>query len=238
MVYSEVTVAWDFNPSEVEWELTCDDGGAPIGGGSPYAATHALPLGASCTLKMVDRFGDGWQRARWSAPAWIGNESHSLGTYLQGGEYPHGGGLETVSFTVALQPPSPPPPPRSPPPSPPVPPEPPRPPFAPPVTARSIYLGVGYCRDTDGENSWDEWFGHCLDTVEECVQLCEATPKCTCFAHATPESVPAAHDTEGCVTKGSGRCMLFIGSAVATQTSGYEGYRAYRVAAAPRPPPP
>ena len=146
MVHSEVTVAWDFNPSEVEWELTCDDGGAPIGGGSPYAATHALPLGASCTLKMVDRFGDGWQRAHWSAPAWIGNESHSLGTYLQGGEYPHGGGLETVSFTVALQPPSPPPPPRSPPPPPRVPPEPPRPPFAPPVTARSIYLGVGYCR--------------------------------------------------------------------------------------------
>jgi hypothetical protein len=185
---------------------------------------------------MIDRFGDGWQHARWSAPAWIGNESFSLGTYLQGGQYPNGGGLETVSFTVALQPPSPPPPPLVAP-EPPRPPRPPRPPSAPPVTARSFYLGIGYCRDADRENSWDEVFGLCLDTVEECAQLCEATPKCTCFAHATPESLPAEGDYDGCFTKGSGRCVLYVGSAVATQTSGYEGYRAYRVAAAPRPPP-
>ena len=137
MVHSEVTVKWsltrvELDPSQVEWELTCDDGGDPIGGGASYAATHALPLGASCTLKMVDLYGDGWQGSRWSAPAWIGNERYSLGDYLQGGEYPYGGGLETVSFTVALQPPSPQPPPRSPPPPPLVPPEPPRPPFAPP----------------------------------------------------------------------------------------------------------
>ena len=237
MVHSEVTVAWDAMPSDVEWELTCNDGGDPIGGGASYAATHALPLGASCTLKMVDRFGDGWQGAHWSAPAWIGNESHSLGTYLQGGRYPHGGGLETVSFTVALQLPSPPPPPLSPPPPPLVPPEPPRPPFAPPVTARSIYLGVGNCRDADGQDAWDLKSYHCLDTVEECAQLCEATPKCACFAHATPESLPAKDDWEGCVTAGSGRCELYTGSAVGTARSGHEGYHAYRLAPAPSPPP-
>ena len=200
MVHSEVTVAWDGNPSQVEWELTCNDGGDPIRGGASYAATHALPLGASCTLKMVDRFGDGWQGAHWSAPAWIGNESHSLGTYLQGGRYPHGGGLETVSFTVALQPPSPPPPPLSPPPPPLVPPEPPRPPFAPPVTARSIYLGVGNCRDADGARRTGvgslRGGVSCLDTVEECAQLCEATPECACFAHATP-AVAARELTTG-----------------------------------------
>jgi hypothetical protein len=83
MVHSEVSVAQDTWLSEVAWELTCDGLEAPIEGGSPYAATHALPLGASCTLKMVDLFGDGWQGAYWSAPAWTGNESYSLGTYLQ-----------------------------------------------------------------------------------------------------------------------------------------------------------
>ena len=241
MVHSEVTVAWDAKPSDVEWELTCNDGGDPIGGGASYAATHALPLGASCTLKMVDRFGDGWQGAHWSAPAWIGNVSHSLGTYLQGGQYPHGGGLETVSFTVALLPPSPPPMPLSPPPPPLVPPEPPRPPFAPPVTARSFYLGVGTCWDGNGDpkfatQAWDPTFQSCRDTVEECAQLCEATPECACFAYATPASL-TTDDWEGCVTVGRGRCQLAIGSAVATQGSGKEGYRAYRVAPAPRPPP-
>ena len=237
MVHSEVSVAQDTWSSEVEWELTCDGLDAPIEGGSPYAATHALPLGASCALKMVDLYGDGWQGAYWSAPAWTGNESYSLGTYLQwppgtyrDQQWPYGGHLETVSFTVTLQPPSPPPSPG----------EPPRPPSPPPVTARSFYLGVGYCWDADGQQwSWDqrEWRFSCLDTVEECAQWCEATPECACFAHATPASLPADDDWEGCVTAGSGRCRLWIGSAVATQTSGSEGYRAYRVAPAPRPPP-
>jgi hypothetical protein len=227
----------DLWPSEVEWELTCDGLDAPIKGGSPYAATHALPLGASCALKMVDLYGDGWQGAYWSAPAWTGNESYSLGTYLQwcpdgtslfdcGMHWPYGGVLETASFTVALQPPSPPPPPG----------EPPAPPSAPPVTARSIYLGVGYCRDND---VWlaEEHVTSCLDTVEECAPRCEATPECACFAYATPASLPANDDVEGCVTAGSGRCQLYIGSAVVTQGSGREGYRAYRLAPAPRPPP-
>jgi hypothetical protein len=235
MVHSEVSVAQDTAPSEVAWELTCDGLDAPIEGGSPYAATHALPLGASCALKMVDTFGDGWQGADWSAPAWTGNESYSLGTYLQWppGEqqdhYPYGGGLETVSFTVALQPPSPPPPPRAPPSA----------PSAPPVTARSIYLGVGSCRDWTGLDAWDMLTNLylCLDTVDECAQRCEATPECVCFAYATPASLPAPDDWEGCVTAGSGRCELYTGSAVATQGSGREGYRAYRVAPAPRPPP-
>ena len=224
----------------MEWELTCDDGGAPIGGGAPYAATHALLLGASCTLKMVDLYGDGWQGAYWSAPGWIGNESYSLGDYLQGGEYPHGGGLETVSFTVALQPPSPPPPPPPPPLPPLAPPEPPGPPPPPPVTARSFYLGVGYCGNADGEAAWDVAVS-CLDTVEECAQRCEATPACAYISHATPASLPATHDWGGCATAGSGRCKLYIGSAVATRTVDGEtwnsGYRCYRLAPAPRPPP-
>ena len=238
-----MTVAWDGNPSDVEWELTCNDGGDPIRGGASYAATHALPLGASCTLKMVDAYGDGWQGAYWSAPAWTGNESYSLGIFLQvcpngwvvAGDhcdqsYPYGGVLQTASFTVTLQPPSPPPSPG----------EPPAAPSAPPVTARSFYLGVGDCRDANGGiHSWDPRARRflCLDKVEECAQRCEATPECACFAYATPASLPATDDLQGCVTAGSGRCALYIGSAVATHGSGKKGYRAYRVAPAPRPPP-
>ena len=103
MVHSEVTVAQDQTDKEVEWVLACDGLGAPIKGGSPYAATHMVPLGANCTLEMVDLFGDGWMGAQWSAPAWT-RASYSLGTYLQGGSWPYGGGLETASFIVALRP--------------------------------------------------------------------------------------------------------------------------------------
>ena len=225
-MHSEVFVAWDTWVDEVEWELTCDGLDAPIKGGSPYAATHALPLGANCSLEMVDSYGDGWQGAEWAAPGWIGNESYSLGTYLQNPHvYPPGGRLETVSFIVALQPPSPLPPP----------PEPPSPPLAPPVTARSVYLGTGYCMHADEDEDW-AYHSSCLDTVEECAQECAATPECACFSHATPESLPAGDDSEGCATEGRGRCELNIGSAVATtavgtMVSGFpRAYHTYRLA--------
>ena len=209
--------------------LTCDGLGAPIKGGSPYAATHALPLGANCSLEMVDTYGDGWQGAEWAAPGWIGNESYSLGTYLQNPDGPwESVSLETVSFIVALQPPS----------APPLPIEPPAPPFAPPVSARSIYLGVGKCLQSEG---WVVRLDSCLDTVEACAQLCEATPECGCFSYATPASVLALaySDAEGCLSAGSGRCFVYLdGTAFATQADlTRDGFHTYRTAPAPRPPP-
>ena len=219
-MHSEVTVAWDLWLVEVKWVLTCDGLGAPIKGGSPYAATHALPLGANCSLEMVDTYGDGWQGAEWAAPGWIGNESYSLGN-------PDSRFLETVSFIVALQPPS----------APPLPIEPPAPPFAPPVSARSIYLGVGRCLQSEG---WSVRRDSCLDTVEACAQLCEATPECGCFSYATPASVLALaySDPEGCLSAGSGRCFVYPdGTAFATQAGGQDGFHTYRTAPAPRPPP-
>ena len=209
MVHSEVTVNRGFDPDQVAWELTCDGLGAPIKGGSLYAATHALPLGANCSLEMVDTYGDGWQGAEWAAPGWIGNESYSLGWKAVF--------LETVSFIVALQPPS----------APPLPIEPPAPPFAPPVSARSIYLGVGRCLESEG---WLLRRNSCLDTVEACAQLCEATPECGCFSYATPASVLALaySDPEGCLSAGSGRCFVSIdlpdGTAFATQADGQDGF--------------
>ena len=129
---SEVTVTQDEWAVEVRWNLTCDGIGAPINGGSPYAASHALPLGANCSLEMVDLYGDGWQGAEWAAPAWIGNVSYSLGTFVQNPDvYPPGGGLETVSFIIALQPPPPPFSPPAPPLPPSLPPSPPPPPLQP-----------------------------------------------------------------------------------------------------------
>ena len=131
-------------------------------------------------------------------------------------------------------------------PSPPAPPPPP-----PPATARSVALGVGYCRDASGNNAWNEDCRPncpqtCLDTVQECGQACEATADCACFAYASAAANLAAtgnkQDRDGCKAAGRGRCVLYRGTAVATQSgAGHEyerSYIAHRLDPAPPPPPP
>ena len=92
-------------PKEVSWELACD-GLAPIRGGVLYSETHTVPQG-SCTLRLMDSYGDGWQGATWTAPDWTDRSF----TVPSGREH-------IVSFYVQWQPP----PPRPPPPQPPSPP--------------------------------------------------------------------------------------------------------------------
>ena len=82
-------------PKEVSWELACD-GLAPIRGGVLYSETHTVPQG-SCTLRLMDSYGDGWQTATWTAPDWT---DHAF-TLAQGSQ-------NTVSFYAGPQPPSPP----------------------------------------------------------------------------------------------------------------------------------
>ena len=137
-----------------------------------------------------------------------------------------------------------PPPPPSPPPSPPSPPPPsppPSPPAPPPATARSVALGVGYCRDASGGNPWG-FAANCLDTVQECGQACEARANCAGFAFASPDTLWAQLATSaGHFNKcesGSGRCALYLGQAIATQASGDSGYVAHRLDPAPPSPPP
>ena len=98
-----VIVTEDLYNYEVSWELSCDGLPAPITGGSPYSATHAVPPG-SCSLVLMDSFGDGWQGAAWSAPGWT-EQNFTLAS----------GYNETVSFYAGPQPPSPPRPPPPPP---------------------------------------------------------------------------------------------------------------------------
>ena len=107
-LHSQILVTSDDWNSQVSWELTCDGLAAPIRGGAPYSATHAVPP-SSCTLHLMDSYGDGWQGATWSAPGWT-NQSHTLAANMF---------LNSVSFyaTPAPSPPSPSPPPSSPPPS-------------------------------------------------------------------------------------------------------------------------
>ena len=85
-------------PNEVSWELACD-GLAPIRGGVLYSETHTVPQG-SCTLRLMDSYGDGWQGATWTAPGWT---DLSL-------TVPHGR-EHIVSFYIGQVPPSPPSPP-------------------------------------------------------------------------------------------------------------------------------
>ena len=136
-------------------------------------------------------------------------------------------------------PPLSPPPPRSPPSpaGPPLPPQTPPAPPAPPVplpTTRA--LGEGYCRDANGAHSWDTDETFCLDTVEACHQACLTAGWCTCFAHATPESISDDHN--GCRSAGNGRCIIYLGSVFATSTSGTAGYQAFGMGWYPAPPPP
>ena len=106
-----VIVTEDTYNDEVSWELSCDGLPAPITGGSPYSATHAVPPG-SCSLVLMDSYGDGWQGAVWSAPGWT-DQSFTLTDMFD----------ETFSFLVGDQPPQPAPvPPPLPPPAPPPPP--------------------------------------------------------------------------------------------------------------------
>ena len=59
LLRSLVLVTSDSWASEVSWELECGGLGAPITGSSPYEKTHAVPLGAPCTLTMRDSYADG-----------------------------------------------------------------------------------------------------------------------------------------------------------------------------------
>ena len=80
--------------------------------------------------------------------------------------------------------------------------------------------------------------------MQECGQAAEATADCACFAYASPDSLPNADG--GCKAAGAGRCVLYVGPAIATQGSGERGYIAHRLYPAPpsppfsppRPPPP
>ena len=80
--------------------------------------------------------------------------------------------------------------------------------------------------------------------MQECGQAAEAAADCACFAYASPDMLP--HADGGCKAAGAGRCVLYIGPAIATQGSGAWGYIAHRLDPAPplppfsppRPPPP
>ena len=105
-VPSDIRVRGGSFPHEVSWSLACDSLSAPITGGAPYSATHAVPPG-SCALTMSDSFGDGWSGSEWSAPGWS-KQSYSLPNGLH----------YNVSFGVGWQPPLAPPRPQAPPSSP------------------------------------------------------------------------------------------------------------------------
>jgi hypothetical protein len=57
-----ITVTSGAWPSEISWSLTCDSGES-TSGGAPYTGSVNIVRGATCTLTMRDRFGDGWDGA-------------------------------------------------------------------------------------------------------------------------------------------------------------------------------
>ena len=75
-VSSQVTVSGGTYPGEVSWTLSCN-GNKVVDGYAPYSATLEAPSGGTCTLTMTDSYGDGWNNAWWSAPAWIDADANS-----------------------------------------------------------------------------------------------------------------------------------------------------------------
>ena len=59
---------------EVSWTLMCAGACAPITGDAPHESdeVYMLPPNASCTLEMIDSYGDGWNDAEFTAPGWLG----------------------------------------------------------------------------------------------------------------------------------------------------------------------
>lgn len=113
--------------AEVSWELVCKDGTLikmTAGEDKPFRDTATVRVGTSCTLNMFDRFGDGWNGAKWKG---FGQEI-TLEDGSQG----------RSTFVVLAQPPFPP---QQPPPPPPAPP-PPSP--APPPSASPPPVPPGY----------------------------------------------------------------------------------------------
>jgi len=95
----------------------CDGLDGLITGGGPSSETHSVSPG-SCTLHLMDSYGDGWQGATWTAPDWTG-ESFTLAS---GYSDNFGFVIDTISYQPSPPPPLPlpsPPPPSPPSPSPP-----------------------------------------------------------------------------------------------------------------------
>ena len=76
-VSSQVTVTSGSYAHEVRWTLECNGQNVVANMGAPYSATLQAPSGGTCTLAMSDTYGDGWNNAWWSAPAWIDADTSS-----------------------------------------------------------------------------------------------------------------------------------------------------------------
>ena len=76
-VESVVRVGGGSYDTEIDWRVACE-GMDDIIGKAPYDETHSVPPGASCTLYMLDSFGDGWNGGTFSAPGWLGSVTHSM----------------------------------------------------------------------------------------------------------------------------------------------------------------
>jgi hypothetical protein len=92
-VLSQISVTNDVYNDEVSWALTCDGLSTPVTGVAPHLESHEVSPG-SCTLILMDSYGDGWQGATWTAPGWT-NQSYTLTQ----------GSWNNVSFYVQTQPP-------------------------------------------------------------------------------------------------------------------------------------
>jgi hypothetical protein len=65
MITSPLSVDGGSWQEEISWDLACSDG-TVLSGGAPYHDTVSVELGARCSLKMRDSYGDGWNGNLWT----------------------------------------------------------------------------------------------------------------------------------------------------------------------------
>jgi len=85
-------------------------------------------------------------------------------------------------------------------------------------------LGNGYCRNVEGERTWRSKKS-CAEDLVECKTTCATTKDCACMSF----SANPTNDHGGCKSQSKGRCVMYIGLDVPTQTgkSGQE-YETFR----------
>ena len=97
---SEIQVGGGSYPTEVSWTLTCDDG-TSLSGDSPTDIIAEVREMSTCTLTMLDSYGDGW-----NGDVWTGfNQEYTLEAPTPP-YYP--GQTQVVTFQVVIPPPAPP----------------------------------------------------------------------------------------------------------------------------------
>ena len=62
----DISVTAGSFPTEISWSMSCSDGTTLSEGAPPFSGSVSVADGSTCTVSLVDSFGDGWNGAVWT----------------------------------------------------------------------------------------------------------------------------------------------------------------------------